>query len=254
MHERFELIRKTVEEKSCVTVAELAELTGVSEVTIRRDLVALEKDGIITRVRGGAILADVSPKHLLDRFERHVQKHAEEKKKIGERACRLVNPGETIIIDSGSTALELARNLHEVKNVNVIVTSLRIAYELEHLTNITTIVTGGVLRSSTTSLQNPILSKSLETVLASKVLLAVSGICPNHGLTTNDFAEAEVKRILIKHAKEIVVLADHSKLGVISPAFIAPLTEGMTIVTDAGALPDQISALEASGVRVIVAE
>jgi DeoR/GlpR family transcriptional regulator of sugar metabolism len=250
---RHSLIRKIVSEKSLVSVAELAEKCCASEVTIRRDLTSLEKDGIVTRVRGGAILADLAPDYLTDRFKRQYARYHEEKHLIGVTAANLIEPDETIIIDAGSTTLELSKNLAKTQGVTIFTPSIKVAEELEHYTGITTILTGGTLRSMSSSLLNPVLDKSLYSVMASKVFLGVNGISIQHGLTAAIFAEADVKKILIDHAQEIIVLADSSKLDNVAPAFIGNLDKINTLVTDYKANPAILDTFRAMNIKVIVA-
>ena len=252
--QRYSLIRQLVREKSTISVAELAKKCDASEVTIRRDLASLERDGIITRIRGGAILADFSPDYLVNRFEEQCASHYREKQAIGAAAAQLIEPGETIIIDSGSTTLELIRNLADAQGITVVTPSIRNAEELERYTAINTILTGGTLRSRTSSLVNPMFDKSLQSVMASKVFLGVTGISPEHGWTTNDFAEADVKKILVAHAQKVIVLADSSKLNLVSPAFIAKLEPSHTLVIDSNADPDGLDVLRGMNLTVVVAE
>lgn len=252
--QRRSLIRQLVREKSSISVAELAKRCGASEVTIRRDLASLERDGIVTRIRGGAILADFSPDYLVRRFNQQCASHYQEKQLIGAAAAKLLEPGETIIIDAGSTTLELCKNLKDLEGITVFTPSIRNAEELEHYTAINTILTGGTLRSRTSALVNPMLDKSLQSVMASKVFLGVTGVSAKYGWTTNDFAEADVKKILITHAQKVIVLADSSKLDYVSPAFIARLEHTHTLVTDYKADPAVLEALRETGLDIVVAQ
>lgn len=251
--ERLALIRQIVRQRSSVGVAELARLCGASEVTIRRDLSQLEREGIVTRVHGGALLADLEPASLDSRFERHRAECPKEKDAIGRVAASLIRPGETVIIDAGSTAQALVRHLVPDQRLTAIVTSLHIAEELERVTGVNTIITGGTLRSRTTSLVNPMLEKSLESVIAAKAFLGVRGVSLEHGVTSTDFAEAEVKQLLCAHARQLIVLADHTKLGAVYPARVVRLEQVDVLVTDDGAEPEQLAQLEAAGVKVVVA-
>ncbi|MGE5553039.1 MAG: DeoR/GlpR family DNA-binding transcription regulator [Betaproteobacteria bacterium] len=252
--ERLALIQQIVRRQSSVSVAELARLCNTSEVTIRRDLTQLEQEGIVTRVRGGAILADLAPEFLASRFEEHRAVNYPQKKAIGEAAAGLIKPGDTILVDAGSTTLELVRHLAGRCGLTVITTSIRIAEELEQVTGVNTILTGGTLRSRTTSLVNPMLEQSLASVIASKAFLGMSGVSTEHGFTTGDFAEADVKRQLIAHAREIIVLADNSKLGRVSPAFVAKLDQVHLLVTDEGAAREDVQNLESHGLKVLIAK
>lgn len=251
--ERLALIRQLVRQRSSVGVADLAKLCGASEVTIRRDLSQLEREGIVTRVHGGALLADLEPASLDSRFEQHLAESPAEKAAIGKAAAALIRPGETVIIDAGSTTQALVRHLVPGQRLTAIVTSLLIAEELERVTGVNTILTGGTLRSRATSLVNPMLDKSLESVIAAKAFLGVRGVSREHGVTTADFAEAEVKQILAAHARQLIVLADHTKLGAVFPARVARLDQVDLVITDSGASPDQVAALEEAGVKLVVA-
>lgn len=251
--ERLALIRQIVRRQSSVSVAELARMCNTSEVTIRRDLSQLEQEGIVTRVRGGAILADLAPEFLASRFEEHRAVNYSQKRAIGEAAAGLIEPGDTVLIDAGTTTLELVRHLSGKRGLTVIATSIRIAEELEQVTGVNTILTGGTLRSSTTSLVNPMMDQSLASVIASRAFLGISGVSTEHGFTTGDFAEADVKKQLIAHAREIIVLADSSKLGKVSPAFVARLDQAHLLVTDDGAAGEYVQSLETQGLKVLVA-
>lgn len=251
--QRHSLIRQIVREKSSISVAELSKKCSASEATIRRDLASLERDGIVTRIRGGAILADFSPDYLVSRFEEQCASHYQEKQLIGAAAAKLIEPGETIIIDSGSTTLELIKSLADLQGITIFTPSIRNAEELERYTAINTILTGGTLRSRTSSLVNPMLDKSLQSVMAAKVFLGVTGVSAKHGWATGDFAEADVKKILIAHAQQVIVLADSSKLDRVSPAFIALLEPGHTLVTDNQADPSFLESLREMGLRIVVA-
>jgi DeoR/GlpR family transcriptional regulator of sugar metabolism len=250
---RYALIRQLIYEKSMATVAELAKRCNVSEVTIRRDLINMEQDGIISRVRGGAILVHSASDYLMKCFEKQCILHHAEKQLIGAAAAALVKSNETIIIDHGSTALELVKNLAKVQGLTVFTPSILIAEKLEGYNAITTILTGGTLRTIASCLLNPMLDKSLQSVVASKAFLGVDAISVQHGLTTSNFAEADVKKTLISHAQEVIVLADSSKLDQVSPAFIAPLEQVHTLVTDDKADDSIVEVYRRLNIKTIVA-
>jgi DeoR/GlpR family transcriptional regulator of sugar metabolism len=250
---RHSLIRQVVYEKSMATVAELAKRCNVSEVTIRRDLIGMEQDKIISRVRGGAILANVASDYLIKRFEKQCALHRAEKQLIGVAAAALIKPNETIIIDHGSTTLELTKNLAKVQGITVFTPSILIAEKLEGCHTITTILTGGTVRTIASCLLNPMLDKSLQLVVASKLFLGVDAISAQHGLTTSNFAEADVKKTLISHAQESIVLADSSKLNQVAPAFIAKLEQIHTIVTDDQANENILECFRRLNIKIIMA-
>lgn len=250
---RREQILELIRERGTVTVEEIARQMQVSAVTIRRDLEQLDRVGTVRRVHGGATLVHAGPTFLVGRFTKHAQEHPREKAAIGRLAATLVQNGETIIIDAGTTTLELARNLSGKQRVTAVCTAVNVAEELENIPGITVMLTGGTMRSRVNSLVNPLLEASLARVYADKVFLALTGLDAARGVSTKDFAEADVKRLLVRAGRTVIALADHSKLGQAMPAFVARPDALQMLITDERADPAQVKALETAGVKVLLA-
>ena len=250
--ERIERIQEYLQCTTRATISELRELLKASEATIRRDLDELANIGAVNRIRGGAVLLNTmnaQPLVIQRGFTR-----AEEKRRIGRRAAELINDGETVFIGSGSTALEVAKNLIGHKNLTVITNSLPVINVLINVPGIKIVVTGGFLRNSELSLIGHLVEKSLSELRADKTIIGMQGIHTLHGLTNDFLPEAMTDRTIANFAPELIVVVDSSKFGKISTSFVADLNLVSTIVTDYKISSEILSELQAYGLRVIIAE
>lgn len=239
-----------------VSVAELGDRFGVSQVTARTDLHALAQRGLVRRIRGGAI-SRMAPGHEQAFEETQLRDHAE-KVAVGRAAAELVSDGETVILDVGTTTTEAARALAarpELHDVTVLTSGLNIALELEPtIPRLAVVVLGGTLRPLQHSLVDPLGALALDHVNAHTVLLGCNGVDPAAGVTNVNLPEADVKRRLIAAARKRVVLADGSKLGTVHMARVCDLDEVDVVVTGASAEPDVVDALRERAVEVVVAD
>jgi len=234
-----------------VRVSELSERFKVSAVTIRSDLEHLEGGGLLRRTRGGAVPA--KSKRFELPLEASRQIHAREKERIGQYAAGLVKDGQTIILDVGSTTTELAKALPQgLRNVVVVTSALNIALMLESHPGITVIVTGGTLRPLQHSLVNPYGTVLLQEINADKAFIGCNGVHPERGLTNTNLQEAEIKRAMMRSARESIVLADHSKLMQVAAARIAPLQSAHLLVTSRKARAEDLEQLRGAGLEVAV--
>jgi len=235
-----------------VRVADLAKTLGVSQVTVRADLEALEREGRLRRLRGGAVLWETRRFELPLEVTRTL--HAKEKEAIGKRAAALVRDGDVVILDVGSTTTEMAKALSPgLKDVVVITSALNIALLLEGHPGISVIVTGGRLRPLQHSLVNPFGTLLLEELNADKAFLGCNGVHPERGFTNTNLEEAEIKKAMVRAAREVYFLADHSKLLQVATAKIAPLSAAKALITDRKAEKEVLEALEKAGLAVEVA-
>ena len=235
-----------------VRVADLAKPLGVSQVTVRADLEALEREGRLRRLRGGAVLWETRRFELPLEVTRTL--HAKEKEAIGKRAAALVRDGDVVILDVGSTTTEMAKALSPgLKDVVVITSALNIALLLEGHPGISVIVTGGRLRPLQHSLVNPFGTLLLEELNADKAFLGCNGVHPERGFTNTNLEEAEIKKAMVRAAREVYFLADHSKLLQVATAKIAPLSAAKALITDRKAEKEVLEALEKAGLAVEVA-
>ncbi len=249
--ERQRLILSILEREGVVRNAELKELLGVSIVTIRSDLRELESAGECEIIWGGAI----SKKPSYDRellLDQRSELNPHIKKRIGERAARLVEVGQTIIVDAGTTTVELIHHLsHEFEYLRVVTPALNVAWATAYFPNIELVMTGGVLRNLTRSLIGPQAMRTLEIVNADWAFLATGGFSIKHGVTTGNIMEVEVKRTMVMQADKVVLLADSSKFDKKLSLTVAQLSELDILVTDVGLSDADAEAIAALGVQVL---
>jgi DeoR/GlpR family transcriptional regulator of sugar metabolism len=240
-----------IDERGVVSVRELSAHFSVSEATIRRDLEQLDSLGWVKRDHGGAVRADAQRAEppVLQR----IAVQAGEKERIGQLAASLIKDGETIFIGSGTTTLAVARNLEGVEHLTVITNALNIANQLLHRTGISLIVIGGQVRDSEFSLIGPLTEQALKDLRADKVFLGIRSVNITEGLTNDHLSELTTDRAIIGITTELILVADHTKLGTVSTSRVAPVTAVDILVTDTGAPPEMVRQFEDLGVRVLLA-
>ncbi len=249
--ERQGQVLRYIQEHKRATVDELMTHFGVSPATVRRDLDALEKQGKVRRFRGGAMLGQAPPE--LPALQRS-REQAEEKARISRAAAALVEDGDTIFLGSGTTILGVAKNLHGKQGITVITNSLLVVNELAHDKAIETVIIGGVLRHSELSMIGHIAEQALKEVRANKVFMGLRAIDLKNGLTNDYLPETLTDRAILNIGAQIIILADHTKCGVVSTAFLAPLSAVDMLITDEKTDPGFLDALKSEGVTILVAE
>jgi DeoR/GlpR family transcriptional regulator of sugar metabolism len=232
--------------------AELAEDFGVSEMTIRRDLEMLEAEGLVRRVRGGAI--SVVSRAYEPPFAIRATTASDAKEAIGTAAALLVNDGDTVIVDVGTTTMALARALHGKHGVTVVTASLPIAVELGSDPDIRVVVTGGQVRSGELSLTGGMAEDAFGVLNCDLAFIGIGGICASPGLTEYNPDDARVKKAAIGAARRVIVLADVSKLGRVAFSTVAPLSSVDVLVTDAAAEHPVAQEIAAAGVSIVAAK
>lgn len=226
---RSEIIRH-LQQNQRASTRTLSELFQVSEVTIRHDLNNLELQGWITRVHGGAELA---PRLQGEQsFAARQTLYLEEKIKIARAAARLVEPGDTIITDSSTTAFQLALQLQDMSDLRIVTNNLHVVSALAPATGIEVMVVGGIVRSETSSVVGPPAEEMLRRLNADKGFFGAAGLTVERGLTDADLREAQVKRAMVKAAGQVNILLDASKFGQRAFAAFATLTEVDHLFTD----------------------
>ncbi|MDX2006597.1 MAG: DeoR/GlpR family DNA-binding transcription regulator [Meiothermus sp.] len=243
--ERQQRIIAELAAKGRVEVGELVDLLQVSEATVRRDLKALAEQGYLQKTHGGAVGLDT----LYLGWNARAGLHAEAKRRIGKTAASLVEPGQTVILDAGSTALEAARFL-EARPLTVITNSLDIAQSLEASPQLTLLLTGGEWDPKVRHFGGEAALTTLRLFRADWCFLGVSGVHPKAGITSAYGDNAAVKRAMVTAADRVVALADASKLGEIAPHFVAGLGEVFAVATEDAAKGRE---LEAAGARLLLA-
>jgi DeoR/GlpR family transcriptional regulator of sugar metabolism len=246
---RRQQIAQLVRTQRRATVQELSAQFGVSEATIRRDLEQLDMQGVLQRAHGGAIALEAAlPEPPIGR---RMVENQEEKRRIGIAAARLINDGETIILGSGTTTLEVARNLGDKRDLKVITNALNIANVLATYEQITVIVTGGLLRHTELSMIGHFTEQALRELRADKAVMSIRALSPAAGLTNEYGLETMIDRTIIGMSPQVIVLADHTKWGKTATALIAPATAAHTIVTTDAAPAEMVAELRAAGVQVV---
>jgi DeoR family transcriptional regulator of aga operon len=252
VEERRRRILDVLEKQERLTVEELVKKFGVSGVTIRGDLDALAKAGAVVRSHGGAL----KPSEGYPDVPLAVKEtlHHGEKVRIGHAAAALIRDGETVILDSGTTTAEIARQIKFLKltSLTVITNALNVAMELANLPHVRVLMIGGLLRQMSYSTVGPHAEQTLRGLNVDRLFLGVDALDPDIGLSTPDVLEAQVNALMIKVAREVTAVADSSKFRRRSLSVIAPLSAIHRIITDAGADRELLQALEARNIEVMV--
>jgi DeoR family transcriptional regulator of aga operon len=249
--ERQRQILSLLTQQGRLSVTEIVKQFSISEATARRDLESLASQGKAQRVHGGVIAVEQAPPEL-PILERDIEQ-PEEKSRIGRAAASLVADKETVFLGSGTTVLEVARNLRDRKNLTVITNSLPVLNMLAGVKEITVISLGGMLRVSELSFIGHITEQALTEVRADKVFMGTRGVSLEHGLTNDYLQETLTDRAIIKSGREVIIVADHTKVNRVATVLLAPLDSIHTFVTDSKAEKKFVQALKELGMQVIVA-
>jgi DeoR/GlpR family transcriptional regulator of sugar metabolism len=247
---RREKIREYLLLNRSVDVRGLSRDLGASEATIRRDLSSLLKERGFKRIRGG-IGIDETRTELSVAQRGYLQ--ADKKRLIGKKAAELVHDGEVIFLGTGSTTIEVARNLTRHRNLTVITNSLPIITTLVDSPGIDLVVTGGALRRPELSFIGHIVEKALTELRADKVIIGIQGIHPDRGLTNEFLPEAILDRVLVHFAPQLVIVADSSKVGKIKASFVGRIEDIGVLVIDPSIETTALRDLEQHGVHVVIA-
>src|SRR6266566_8070429 len=250
--ERRRLIAERVRSRGVVSVAEMAEALGTTEITLRRDLRAMAKAGLLVRTHGGAL----QPAGLGHEpsYSEKAQQAAGEKAAIARLALRMVRPGDSIVLGPGTTTLALARLLVHYPELTVVTNSLLVAQALMESSRVEVILTGGTLRRPIHALVGPATEESVRALRASQAFISGNGFTADRGLSTPSPLVAATDRALASAAQQVVVLADHTKIGEETMCQTVPAARVHTLITDSRAKPAELEAIRAAGVEVQVAE
>jgi len=249
--QRRRKILELLQEEGSARVSTISRLFGVSEPTVRQDLERLESEGLIVREHGGAFLKSV-PQQVKSLNLQHLE-NMEKKARIGRRAAELVHDEDSLILDSGSTVTEVAKNLGSKRHLRVITNALNIALLLGTEHSFEIMVTGGDFKAPTLSLTGDRAAAFLDRIHVQKTLLAVGGISPEEGLSYPGFADIVVKKAMIAAASEVILVADSTKIGKVAFAVLGPVDVAGTLVTDDGISDKDRQAFEAMGLKVLIA-
>ena len=250
--ERRSFIVNQVARDRLVKIADLSRRFGVSEVAIRRDLARLEQLGMLKRVHGGAVALPPAGGSPLNGSP--LYKISPEKERIGCAAAELVCPSDRIIFDSGTTVLQAARSISgdllTTGQLTIITGFLPVVHLLGAWKSVHVLLLGGIFLPEYQVVVGPQTIANLANLHADKLFLGTDGMTLSHGVTTANVLEAEVDRAMVAAAKEVVLVADSSKIGGIGLTTIMPLTKLNRLITDESAAPDFVAALRTAGVEV----
>ncbi|MEW6264062.1 MAG: DeoR/GlpR family DNA-binding transcription regulator [Thermodesulfobacteriota bacterium] len=251
--ERHKKIQSELEKNGFVSVSELSERLGISVSTVRRDLIDLEKMGIAVRSRGGA----GQPGHeltIVAEESSRAARHAEQKQKIGAKAAELVENSGCIVLDAGTTTLEVAKRLNPQKPLRVITDGLKIAYELRDRENVIVLLTGGILKKDSNNLYGEFAENMLSTMHAQICVMGATGLSRREGLTKHDIDALPVRRKMIEISHRLICVADSSKFDVTGLVTICPIERINTLITDSRISSEYKTALEDVGIEVLIAD
>jgi DeoR/GlpR family transcriptional regulator of sugar metabolism len=231
---RRQRILEELKHSGGVRLTDLTSTLRVSEMTIRRDLDALQREGLLERVHGGAVATQLGTEE--PGFEKKLLREQAEKMAIADLAASMVRPGSAIGLSAGTTTWALARRLAHLDDVTVVTNSVNVWSELQHpgRREGSVILSGGEFRTPSDALVGPTADAALRSLYVDILFLGVHGMDPNAGLTTPNIAEAETDRTFISRAKRVAVLADHTKWRTVALCTIAPLSEVDTLISDVG--------------------
>lgn len=230
---RQALILQAVRSDGSARVSDLTQQLGVSDMTIRRDLEVLARDGLVEKVHGGAVLPGAPGSHEPG-FEDKLVIERSEKTSIARAAATLIRPGTAVALSAGTTTFGLAQCLLDIPSLTIVTNSLRVAslFSGNRAPDGPSVVLTGGLRTPSDALVGPVADLTIKSLHFDTLFLGCHGIDIEAGLTSPNLAEAETNRAFIKVARRVVVLADHTKWGVISLASFATLDDVDVLVTD----------------------
>ena len=249
--ERRQFIINIINKTGSIKAIDIAKMLGVSELTIRRDLDKLAKNELLKRTHGGAVNI-LSVGHEM-KFDVQKEKYIEEKKRIALAASSLIEEGDVILIEAGTTGYQTALNIANRVKLTIITNSCDLAVLLGRTNpDYKIIVSGGILNNDTRALVGPIADCAFKTTFVDKAFIGISGIDLEKGITAADPIEAQTKKNIIACAKQVIALADHSKIGHVAMNYVAPVQVINTFITDAEADEQFIGKLKELGIKIII--
>jgi len=251
---RLSTILTALQQTGSVSVEMLSKDLDVSLVTIRRDLDALENQGLLRRTHGGAVSIEpffYEPFRNDRSFQAQVERFSEEKRRIGRAAAALIQEGEIIALTPGTTTTEVIRGVPLNHRITVVTSTVNVAMELSKRKDLDVFVTGGHLRGEWFSLVGPTASQSLSQLLISTLFIGADGIDAKHGASCFIPDEAQLNSTMVKHARRKISVVDHSKLGVVAGWRICPTSDIDILITDTGATDEMIDPFEKIQIQVM---
>jgi DeoR family transcriptional regulator of aga operon len=251
---REDQILKELRQKGSVSMDGLIETLSSSAASVRRDLGKLQKKGLVRRTHGGATLVEpllYEPFRYDSLFQRREQHRPAEKRRIGMAAAELIQENETVGFTAGTTTTHVARNIRNLHNIRVITNAVNIAMELSNCAGLKTFVTGGFVQwAGSFSLVGQTAINSLSDIYMDKVFVSVCGIDISRGITLIESDEALTFRAMMRQSRQVIVVADSSKIGIVTPALVGSISEVHLLVTDTRASDKAIAPFRKRGIEV----
>lgn len=255
--QRLAKIVEIVNEKRKVDVEELVEEFQVTGATIRADLRELDRRGLVTRTHGGVLRADEALPHVSTipdpAYRDRIQYNLDSKSAIGAIAASLINDDDSVIIDDGSTTLQVIKAIDPEIRITVLTNGLDICYELLRHPKALIYATGGMLNKEDFSYSGNVAIEVASRFNASKAILGASGVSIDRGIATPSEDKSALKRLMIRQSDEVIIVADHTKINRTSFIEVCPINDVDVLVTDELAPPDFIETLRQRGIRVLQA-
>jgi len=252
--ERRSLLLNQLKTDGKIFISDLVKQFDVSEVSIRKDLAVLEERRLLLRVKGGAVNMHQSVDYDDMTISQKQHMHSREKQMIGKLAASLISNGETVILDSGTTTMEIAKNLEGLNDLTIITNALDIAITLNKYDRFSVIALGGKMRSVSYSTVGMLAETALKNFYCDKLFLGVDSVSIKDGISTPNLEEASLNQAMINSAHEVIAVFDSSKFGRRSFVHIASLEKIDTIITDSGISPDFRDYVEASGIKLHIVD
>lgn len=243
-------ILELLNKDNVISVAEISKMFDVSEVSVRNDFALFEKKGLLIRTRGGAISNQISNFDL--NLNQRLKHNYKQKQKIGKRAAELIKDGSSILMDSGSTIIEVAKNLKNKKNIKLITNSLPIADIVADNDQIEVIITGGTLRPEMRSLIGATAEKTISNYSCDIAILGADGIDTDMGFYTKLESEARLVQTMMKSSRKRIIVTDSSKFGEKRFVKIADISDVDVIITDDAISAEDVKKIALQGVELII--
>jgi DeoR/GlpR family transcriptional regulator of sugar metabolism len=251
MLDRRTQIGELVRQQGTVRVQDLADRFQVSEVTIRNDLAQLEKEGVVIRDRGGAVPNTQGASRLIS-FEQRTGLHMDEKRRIGQAAAHFVQPGDTIIMDAGTTVVEMTRHITQTEQITVVTNALNVAAEMSAQPDARVLLLGGTVNYKTFSTLGAMVERGLDDLVVQTVFLAAQSVENEVGVTDTSLEIAQVKRAMVNAARRVVLMADSSKWRRTGFIKVVPFSAIHAVVTDTNLPDDARKAIEGRGIELLL--
>lgn len=252
--ERRSIILNTLHNNGRVNVASLVDTFGVSEVSIRKDLSVLEEKQLLVRVKGGAININQYGEYDDNSITEKQKIHAREKQILGKYAASLICDNETIIIDSGTTMMEIAKNLDHLKRLTIITNALDIAITLNKYEKFSVILLGGNMRALSYSTVGMLAEQAMKNFYCDKLFLGVDSFNVKDGMSTPNLEEASLNQAMIAAAKDVIAVFDSSKFGKRGFAHIAKMDKINMIITDSNISNEYRQYIESAGIKLEIVQ